>query len=152
MSNDEKSIIMNAKASHLSNIQGVITRMGSNSFLIKSGEITFLVWLYGAFINEPSIQWKNKIFLLFVILLITIFTWLFDAYFLRLERGFRNYYNEINNKKLDEFKDNYDFSIVPREMESIFKIAISRPVLILEYGMVSLVTVILIAFETGHIL
>lgn len=68
------------KIAHLGFIQGVINRMGNNSFLVKSWSVTLLAALFAALSNE------NNLYILFLPLIIF---WILDAYFLHQERLYR---------------------------------------------------------------
>lgn len=89
------------KVKHLEMIQSIISRMASNSFLIKGWSITIVVAILGL-ANKDSI-----------IILITIFPvvmfWMLDIYYLSQEKKFRELYNRvrvISNEDID-----FDMSI-----------------------------------------
>lgn len=125
------------KIKHLDMIQGVISRMASNSFLIKGWGLTNISALYAFWAIH-----SNNILILILIAGITIAFWLFDAYFLGLERGFRNLYNDaIKEEKTD-------FYIVPRRVDNVIKTALTRPVLLFEYLPIFLVTIVILYFKS----
>lgn len=72
---------------HLEFIQGVITRFGNNSFLIKGWSLTVSVAIYGYTVS--NLNWS----LALVALLPGAIFWFLDTYFLRHERLFRQLYN-----------------------------------------------------------
>ena len=72
-------------------IQSIITRMCSNSFLIKWWTITLIVWI----IALDKINEKNRIMLLWLSFLTIFFFWRLDAYYLQQERLYRKLYKRI---------------------------------------------------------
>lgn len=77
------------KIKHLEMIQGVITRMNSNSFQIKGWYITILSALGAIYASNPKPAFVA------VGILPTVLFWAMDAYFLQQERKFRGLYQEI---------------------------------------------------------
>lgn len=85
------------KMKHLELIQGVITRMASNSFVLKGWSVTLATALFGfsAKESEPSLA-------LLALLPIAVF-WGLDGYYLALERKFRILYQEAVDGKTAKF-------------------------------------------------
>ena len=79
------------KLKHLEFIQGVISRMGSNSFFIKGWSVTLVSAIF-ALASKDS----NQSFVLIAYLPIIMF-WILDGYFLSKERQFRAFYKEVAN-------------------------------------------------------
>lgn len=125
--NDENKII------HLQMIQDVISRMASNTFLIKGWSITAL--------GAICVFWlKERIYnILFLTLGLIIFFWVHDAYYLRLERGFRSYYNKVRLKEGEEI----DFQIKPINLEKIACV-MTRPILLASYGTLLIINIVLL--------
>jgi hypothetical protein len=92
---------MENRRKHLEMIQGVITRMGANSFLLKGWSVT----LVAALIALASVQ-ADKRFVIVACFPIVLF-WILDAYYLRQERLFRKLYDHV--RALDE--ESIDFSM-----------------------------------------
>lgn len=92
------------KRVYLQMIQGVVSRMGNNLFYLRGWSITIIMGAL-AFLSQININ-HNLIFLLIIIGIITLLFWIYDGYFLALERRYRNLYNDIC-KKTDEI----DFSM-----------------------------------------
>lgn len=78
------------KIKHLEFIQGVITRMNSCSFQIKSWLITIISAIFAIYASN-----QNKNFI-FVTILPTLLCWFLDAYYLQQERKFRGIYNDVS--------------------------------------------------------
>ena len=77
------------KIKHLEFIQGVITRMNTNSFQIKGMSITITAALLALYANS------NNSLYFFVAIIPTIIFWFLDAYYLQQERKFRGMYNDV---------------------------------------------------------
>lgn len=92
---------MECKLKHLEFIQNVITRMNSNSFLIKGWMIT-LVSALSAIADQSSKEHYLVVILVF---------WFLDGFFLSQERQYRALYNTVSIKKKEEI----DFSMKTKE-------------------------------------
>jgi len=92
------------KIAHLQMIQGIVDRMGGNLFYLRGWSITLLAGLF-AISTSDSLKVAEWAPLLFFVLLILF--WIYDAYFLSLERKFRGLYDKV--RKLSE--DEIDFSM-----------------------------------------
>ncbi|WP_085507154.1 hypothetical protein [Thalassobacillus devorans] len=112
---------MEEKLKHLEFIQQAITRMATNSFLLKGWTVTLIVGVL-AFANVKDMD-SNFIV---IALIPTITFWLLDAFYLRQERLFRELYDDvrINNK------DKIDFSMSTKpyikNVDKWFRVCISR--------------------------
>lgn len=91
---------MDTNVKHLEMIQGVINRMGSNSFLLKGWTVTLVSALFALAAKET-----NTIFFWFAYLPVVIF-WGLDGYYLSLERRFRRLYDDVAQRT-----DKTDFSM-----------------------------------------
>ena len=80
---------MESKLKHLEIIQSVITRMATNSFLLKGWCITLVAALCALTVQSD----RSRVYLLAYIPII-LFSFL-DAYYLWLERRFRGLYNLV---------------------------------------------------------
>ena len=89
------------KLLHLQMIQGIITRMASNSFALKGWAVTLVAAIF-------ALTWANVSRGFLLIALIPIFAfWALDAYYLNLERKNRKLYDKV--RKMDEAE--IDFSM-----------------------------------------
>ena len=77
------------RVKHLELIQDAITRMGNNSFQMKSWMLVVATALLGTYANT-----NNKLLIILAIFPTIIF-WYLDAYFLRQERKFRGVYSDV---------------------------------------------------------
>lgn len=92
---------MESKIGYLTLIQGVINRMGQNSFLLKGWSVTLIAALF-----VLSSKDSNNVFLLVTYFPALMF-WFLDAFFLTQEKLYRKLYKKIaNNNNVD-----IDFSL-----------------------------------------
>ena len=113
---------------HLTMIQDVISRMADNSFKIKGLAITVAGAIWALNPQEMPIQ---------LAVLITIMLWTLDAYYLHLEREFRNCYEEVrtNRKTLTDFKIS---PVKGKKCSSTFCMMFTRSVFPLYIGIIVL--------------
>jgi len=90
------------KVEHIKIIQGVITRMASNSFLIKGWCVTLVSAILALAAKEP-----NKIFIAVAFFPVIMF-WILDGYFLYQERLFRKLYDSAAASQ--EVKTNFSMA------------------------------------------
>ncbi len=111
------------KVAHLQMIQGIITRMGQNSFQIKGWAIGIMIAIF-SFAGEQS----NTRCILFTIVPLIIM-WFLDSYYLQLERKFRLLYDDVRvSEESRDYDMNFnDIKIKVRDSYKIsyFKILIS---------------------------
>jgi len=94
---------MEKKIKHLEMIQGIITRMAGNLFLLKGWSVTLIVALF-AIIGKGA----NTSSLLFSFGVLFIF-WILDGYFLSMERCYRSLYDDVRKKTDEEIDFSMDF-------------------------------------------
>lgn len=92
-------------------IQSVISRMASNSFLIKGWCVTLVSAIFALAAKEP-----NNLFIAVALFPVIMF-WFLDGYFLFQERLFRKLYDSV--KGMDENSIDYsmDTSIYQKEIK-----------------------------------
>ena len=83
------------RASYLNLIQGVVSRMGGNSAIMKGFAATTLAAMFGMCVAE-CVQWYY-LTVAFIPLVAFIFL---DVYYLRTERRYRNLYNLVAEKAI----------------------------------------------------
>jgi hypothetical protein len=81
------------KIRHLEMIQAVITRMASNSFMLKGWAVTLIA---GVFVLAS--RDSNPVYFLIAYIPVVLF-WFLDSYYLQLERKFRVHYKDVSNQK-----------------------------------------------------
>ena len=96
------------KLKHLEMIQMTISRMASNSFLLKGWSITLTV---GSFV---LISYTSNVIPLTAVVVPIIFFWILDSYYLLQERRYRCLYDEVRLKDESEI----DFSMLPQDTQN----------------------------------
>ncbi|MCH7883332.1 hypothetical protein IIA95_02875 [Patescibacteria group bacterium] len=141
MNTEVKPIHGENKRAHLAMIQGVIDRMGGNLFYLRGWAITLLVALF-AVSTSPLLaveQWAPALFFVLLILF-----WIFDGYFLSLERKYRGLYNKVrllNEEQIDFSMNVQEFSI---HADKTLFAAMLSPTLLGFYGVLGGAMVIII--------
>ena len=129
------------KIAHLQMIQGVVDRMGGNLFYLKGWAITLLAALFAISTSKTLPLGKWSAILIVVLLLLF---WVFDGYFLSLERCFRDLYDKV--RKMDE--EDIDFSMNIGEFIRLRSrsplTTMFRPTLIGFYGVILVTMAIII--------
>ena len=83
---------LESRIRHLEMIQAVVTRMATNSFMLKGWAVTLVA---GVFVLAA----KDSHPLYFLIAYIpVILFWFLDSYYLQLERKFRVLYKQVGNR------------------------------------------------------
>ncbi|MCD6013754.1 MAG: hypothetical protein K0Q79_3616 [Flavipsychrobacter sp.] len=91
------------KHKHMDYAQSIISRMASNSFLIKGWTITLVSAIIALSSKEASGMY------IYASLIPVLIFWVLDGYFLFQERLYRSLYNEVRQKKEDDSID-YDLN------------------------------------------
>jgi hypothetical protein len=89
------------KLKHLEFIQNIITRMNSNSFMLKAWTITLVSALFALAAND-----SNMDYVLVSYIAIPVF-WILDGFYISQERQYRSLYTEVAKKNQNEI----DFSL-----------------------------------------
>ncbi len=87
---------------HLEMIQGVVNRLGHDSFLVKSWSMGILA---AGIIFIARSQMQSEYVVLAFLIPVAGF-WFLDGYFLWQERLFRDVYNEIRKQEATDFEMN----------------------------------------------
>ena len=115
----EKEIILHKE---IDLIQGVITRMANNSFMLK-GWIVSLIAVLLALTDQTIVATKLTYFNFILILPVLVF-WYLDAFFLHKEKCFRKLYDWVieNRMSSDEFLYSLDYTRFEQQEKSIWEI------------------------------
>lgn len=92
------------KLKHLDFIQNVITRMNSNSFLIKGWTITLVSALFALGAKDSNLN-----YVLISYIVIPVF-WFLDGFYISQERQYRDLYKEVAEKTEDQIDFSMDAS------------------------------------------
>lgn len=84
---------MEAKLKHLEFIQNAINRMAQNSFLLKGWSITLVGGLLALSFKEMSHLY------IAISVVVLLFFWVLDSYYLRQERLFIKLYNHVRDMR-----------------------------------------------------
>jgi hypothetical protein len=130
---------MEKKLKHLEMIQNVISRMGSNSFLLKGWSVTLVSALIAL-----ATSGTDKRFVLIAFFPVIMF-WALDGYFLRQERLFRKHYDNVC--KSDEVSIDFSMNTVPyvSQVATLLAVMFSQT-LIMFYGTIIGVIILLMFF------
>lgn len=120
MTGDKNSASEAVKIAHLTMLQGVITRMGANSFTLKALSASF----GSAGIAVMATVDKPSPYYAVAALIPILMFWLMDAQYLRYERGYRKLFDKVRR---GEEVDSYSLDASPflRDMEHVMKLALS---------------------------
>lgn len=80
------------KLKHLEFIQNVITRMSTNSFIIKGWSITIITALFAYSAKDTNNEYA------YLAYFVAPFFWYLNAFFLLQERKYRKLYDEVRQK------------------------------------------------------
>lgn len=143
MTIDANKVLLEEIHKEIDLIQGCITRMANNSFLIKGWLISIVAVVITLSFGE------TKVFLLLpTVLLVVISFWYLDAFFLRTEKLYRDLYIWVlDNRKLGNRDFLYDLNpnrFATKE-NKILKIMFSKTLLCF-YGTTLLFVVVMILF------
>ena len=108
------------RIAHLAMLQGIITRMGSNSFTLKALAATFGS---AAVAVMATVETPSPYYAVAAVVPMIIF-WLMDAQYLRLERAYRKLYELV--RKGEEIEA-YSLEATPfmKDTSSVLRLALS---------------------------
>src|SRR5882672_4070277 len=133
---------MDDKLAHLQMLQGIITRMNGNSFLLKGWTVTLVAALF-ALAAEKTVP-----YFVYLTYFPLIMFWILDGYFLRQERLFRELYDHVRGLSRNAITFSMDTSIVASKVANWRDTCLSKTLLVFYgtiFAAVVLVTLILIA-------
>ena len=135
-------IMYDRKLKHLEFIQAVISRMNTNSFLIKGWAITLVSALFALAAKDANI---NYVLITYVVL--PAF-WVLDGFFISVERQYRKLYFEVSKKN----EENIDFNMNAdkfNEGDRTWLCGIMSTTLLIFYG-TSIVVTLIVMFLIGQ--
>lgn len=113
---------LDKKIAHLTFIQGVINRMGNNSFLLKGWCVTLVAAIFAL-----SSKDSNSSFILIAYIPAFMF-WLLDAFFLHQEKLYRTLYKMVANEQISSEQFSLDTSIARAVTPNILSVFISKTI------------------------
>lgn len=114
---------MEKKIKHLEFIQAVITRMNSNSFLLKGWAITLISAFFALAAKDSNYE-----YIIIAYIAIPLF-WGLDAFYLSQERKYRDLYNNVRLLKEENIDFNMDTSFSNKHKNSWFRCIFSKTIL-----------------------
>lgn len=100
----------NNKITHMEMIQGIINRMGGNSFSLKGWAVTLVAGIFALASKDT-----DKMYFLIAYVPIVVF-WFLDAFYLLQERLYRALYNKVRVMKAEDV--NFDMNTDLPELKS----------------------------------
>jgi len=114
---------MDKKIAHLTFIQGVINRMGQNSFLLKGWSVTVVAALFAL-----ASQGTNQLFVLVAYFPAFMF-WFLDGFFLHQEKMYRKLYEEVAADRISSNEFTLNTSPIKSEVDSYSSVLFSKTLL-----------------------
>ena len=93
---------MEKKMKHLEMVEGVIERMGNNSFQLKGWAVTLV-----ALVSALAAQGSDKRFFLLAFIPLFAF-WFLDSFYLQMERKYKVLYKRVADKAENDINFNMD--------------------------------------------
>jgi predicted membrane protein len=115
---------MDRKLKHLEFIQGTINRLSTNSFLLKGWSVVLVAALFALSANDTEIKF------VFLAYFPAVVFWGLDAYFLMMERVYRQHYNRVRTRKPDEIDFSMDTSDLVADSEEWMKAVFSKTLIV----------------------
>lgn len=125
------------KVKNLEMIQGIISRMANNSFMLKGWSLTLDIGIF-------SLNYKTAERSILILLYIVIFMfWGLDSYYLKLERQYRCIYNMCLNDEIDRFNLNIQEKNIEKKI-SFFQCVFSKTEIIFYFSLGLVLAIVLI--------
>lgn len=114
---------MEKTIAHLGFIQAIISRMGSNSFMLKGWSVTLVAAMFAL-----SVKDADKRFMFMAYFPVIVF-WTLDAFFLHQEKLFRQLYADVASGLVSSDGFSLDVSIVRDKVPSQLSVMFSKTLL-----------------------
>lgn len=135
MSNTENEKLKNEKKiKHLEFIQNIITRMNSNSFMIKGWCVTLVSALFALAAKDSNTNFA------LITYIVTPALWILDGFFIIREKHFRELYNET--RIMDDV--NFSLDIGALGLKEWFHKGVLNRTLIIFYGIIIIISFIIL--------
>lgn len=113
---------MDSKIAHLTFVQGVISRMAANSFLVKGWTIALVAALLAIGADKLTFS-----YLIIVLVPVILFWWL-DAFYLHQETLYRKLYEIVASKEDRDIDFDMNASGLKNQIKSFKEIAVSKSI------------------------
>lgn len=127
------------KMKHLEFIQQVITRMNSNSFLIKGWSVTLVSALFAL-----AASGTNHKFVLISYIVVPLF-WILDSFYLSQEKQYRHLYDEVRTKAVPDINFSMNASSYNKDSSTWTAVMTSKTIVVF-YGVLILTVSIVMYF------
>ncbi len=124
---------MTKRIAHLGFIQAIITRMGTNSFLLKGWSVTLVAAMFALAVKDA-----DKSFMLLAYFPVFVFWWL-DGFFLYTEKLYRCLYEKVASGEISSDRFTLDNSIVRDVAPNILCVLFSKTLLTFHIVIVGIV-------------
>lgn len=133
---------MEDKRCHLQFLQDVITRMASNSFLVKGWSITLVAALFALALD------KSNLALIVVAVFPCAFFWLLDGYFLWQEQLYRALYDKV--RVIDPQSIDYSMNTgdVMHQTGALLNALLSQTLVIFHGGVLASIFLVMLVLGT----
>jgi hypothetical protein len=127
-------------------IQGVITRMATNSFYLKGWMISLIAVILA--LTKETIVASEVSYFNFTLCLPVLVFWYLDAFFLHKEKCYRKLYDWViqNRKNTDEHLYSLNYARFEKQVEGIFMIMLSKTLLPF-YGLTLVILIVIQIFN-----
>ncbi len=132
---------MEKKLKHLELIQGIISRMAGNLFYLRGWVVTLLA---GILVLLAKVG-DGKLPIIFLTILVIVF-WIYDGYFLGLERMYRDLYEKVRKMKEEDIDFSMDITEFKKYKKNSIIYCIFSPTLRYFYGLLLVATLYVIFF------
>jgi hypothetical protein len=131
--------IDSGRLKHLEILQQVITRMATNSFLVKGWSVTLLSAIFAIAASKDGLHQ-----IVWVGFLPLVMFWMLDGFFLRQERLYRKLWDRVCAQAQDTPTDfSMDTSAVAAEVQSWLQVSLSQT-LGLFHGALAIVLIVVL--------
>lgn len=114
---------MDEKIAHLGFIQGVINRMGSNSFMIKGWCIALIAAIFALSADKANSSFA------YIALFPLVFFWGLDTFFLHQEKMYRKLYEKVADGTVKNDQFTMNASVYKKDIGCHIEVAFSKTLL-----------------------
>lgn len=126
-------MINESRIAHLGFIQGIINRMGSNSFLLKGWSVTLVAAVFAL-----SAKDADQKFIMMAYFPVFVF-WALDAFFLYQEKLYRRLYEQVAAGIISSDLFTLDTSIVKNDVPHMVELFFSKTLISFHFSVVAVV-------------
>jgi len=135
---------MDAKIAHLELIQAVVTRMASNSFLLKGWSVTLVAALFALAAD------KSEVLFVYLAYFPAISFWILDGYFLHQERLFRKLYDHVRALDLSAIDFSMDTSPLTSKVDPWSAVCFSKTLRVFHGTIIGSIIVVMLVAILGR--